>query len=144
MSTIADVQELYGGVKETWAKSRPHVLTHVVFALVLLGICRVTLPAIPIPKVNPKQIMDNEWFKLAKETGLIYVSFVIPLVVIGFYAAVLRVLGRILVTTLFLLFPTERRNFRMVHAGVVEPVAVLLGREDFQLSDLVKKAAELR
>ena len=85
MSTLSDVQALYGTVQDTWAKSQAHVIAHVVLAVVVFGICGATIPDINLAPIDPKQISGNEWYKLAKDTGIVYVAFVLPLVILAAY-----------------------------------------------------------
>ncbi|MBS1857360.1 MAG: hypothetical protein JST11_18475 [Acidobacteria bacterium] len=112
------------------------------FTVVLFVICGASLPQIPIPHIDPRMIADDPWFKLAKDTGLIYVSFVIPLVAIGLYGALLQFTGQFLAAMLLILSPRRRSRPRMLNAWALEPLAILYGREDFELSDLIAKAAE--
>ena len=144
MSTLSDVQALYGSVRDTWAKSQAHVVAHVVIVVVFV-ICGVTLPEFPVPRLNPRQISESEWFKLAKDTGLIYVSFVIPVVIVAAYAAVLRTAGQMLVTVLMATFPPSSRGnkYRLLTPAILEPLALLLKKSDFNLTDLVNKSGEL-
>jgi hypothetical protein len=103
------------------------------------------MPAFPVPRLDPTKISDNEWFKLAKDTGIIYVSFVLPVVVVAAYGAVLRTAGQLLVAILMSISPTaSRRNqYRLVSPWVLEPLALTLGKADFRLGDLLAKSAEL-
>jgi hypothetical protein len=54
------------------------VITHVVLALVVFGICGATIPDVNLAPIDPKPISENEWYKLAKDTGIVYVAFVLP------------------------------------------------------------------
>lgn len=145
MSTFSDVQALYGSVRDTWAKSQAHVVAHVVAAGVIFWMCGATMPAFPVPQLDPKQISDNEWFKLAKDTGIVYVSFVLPVVVVAAYVAVLRTAGQLLVAILMLISPapSRRNRYRLVSSWVLEPLALTLGKADFGLGDVLTKSTEL-
>jgi len=146
MAILSDVQALYASVRGTWAKSRADIIAHVVLAVAVFWICGATIPKLTVVHVDPKQIADNEWFKLAKDTGIIYVAFVIPLVIVTAYAAVLRTCGQLLVTIVMLTAPpSERRNqYRLLTPWALEPLALTLQRSEFDLNDLQSKALELQ
>ena len=93
MSTLSDVQALYGSVQDTWTKSRAYVVAHVVFAGVVFVICGVTIPEVAVPPIDPKQVSANGWFTLANDTGIVYALLVVPLLLLAAYAALLRVGG---------------------------------------------------
>jgi len=145
MSALSDVEALYGSVRNTWAKSQAHVTAHLVLAGVVFGICGATIPRVSLPQLDPKQISGSEWFKLAKETGTIYLFPIIPIVILGAYGALLRTGGQLLVTlTTLVLPPTARRTrFRLLNPWVLEPLALTVGRTDFHLTDLEMKSREL-
>lgn len=142
MSTFADVQELYSNAKGLWAKSRTHLLTHAVLAIVIFGFGHAQLPQIPVPQIHPKELMENSWFKLAKETGVIYVCLALPFIALGLYGSILRIFGRFLTQTIVLFVPPKRRPYGRLAATILEPFAILCGREDFELADLTQKARD--
>jgi hypothetical protein len=143
MSTLADVQELYGSVRGVWTKSHAHIVAHLVLVLVLFLLFPVTIP-FSKPNVSAAQIADNEWFKLAKDTGVIYVSFVIPFVLIAFYGELLRTVGQWLIALVFLFPPDLNRNrFRLLNEQTLEPIALILRKKEFEIGELVEKANEL-
>jgi hypothetical protein len=140
MSIFSDVLSLYGGVEDIWGKSRAHILAHVALVVVVFVICGVTVPEVTIP--TAKQITENEWFKLAKDTGLIYASFVFPVIVIAAYAEALRIAGIVLVPIVFgLTSPRQNPLTRLGVSGLV-PLALTLKKKDFTISDLTNKAVE--
>jgi len=115
-----------------------------VLALLLFVLFRVTVPEINFPKLTTTQISDNQWFKLAKDTGIIYVSFAIPFVVLAIYAELLRTLGSWFTVALVLLFPpTSRNRFHFYNEWTLEPLALVLKKDQFDISDLVEKSGEL-
>jgi hypothetical protein len=115
MSILSDVQALYGSVHSTWAKSQAHVIAHFVLAGVVFGICGATIPDVAVAPIDPKQLSDNEWFKLAKDTGIVYVLFVAPIVLLAAYGAFLRAGGQMFVTIIMLMFPpsSHRNQYRL-------------------------------
>jgi len=145
MNPISDIQALYGSVRGTWAKSQADLIAHVVLALVVFWICRATIPQAPISSIDPKQLAENDWFKLAKDTGLIYLSFIVPIVLITAYATLLRAGGRLMVFTVMVLFPRSlRRNqSRLLTPYAAELVALTVIPRDFSLTDLQLKTSEL-
>jgi len=145
MSTLSDVQALYGSVQDTWTKSRAHVIAHLVLAGVVFGICGATIPELAVPAIDPKQVSDNGWFKLAKDTGIVYVFFVVPLLLLAAYAALLRAGGQLFVfMTMVVLPPSPRENrHRLLTPPTLEPLALTFEKSDFDLNDLQKKASEL-
>jgi len=48
MSTLSDVQALYGNVRGTWAKSQADVIAHLVLAAVVFWICGATMSSVPL------------------------------------------------------------------------------------------------
>lgn len=144
-STLSDVQALYGTMQDTWAKSQAHVITHVVFLVVVFGICGATIPDVNLVPIDPNQISGNEWYKLAKDTGIVYVAFVLPLVILAAYSALLRIAGQLLVTfSMLISIPSSRANqYRLLTPGILEPIALTLEKSDFYLSDLQNKASGL-
>jgi hypothetical protein len=140
MSTLSDVQDLYGSLRGVWAKSQAHVASHIMVLVVIFLICGVSIPWITIPEIDATQIIDNGWFKLAKDTGLIYVVLVVPFVAVAVYGVMFRMLGLLLVMTLMhLIPPTSRRNrFHFLNSSALEPLALLVGKEDFVLGDLTE------
>jgi hypothetical protein len=145
MSTLSDVQALYGSVRDTWAKSYAHVVSHVVLAAVVFWIGRTTIPEVSVGPIDPKLLSESDWFKLAKDSGVIYASFVIPIVILVAYAALLRSVGRLLVFILMAIFnPSSRTNqYRLFEPPALEPIALAVQKEDFQLGDLQLKSSEL-
>jgi hypothetical protein len=71
MSVISDVQELYGTLHTTWSKVRVHAISHIIFLALVFWIGGVTFKNFAFPHVNAKDISDNDWFVLAKDTGLV-------------------------------------------------------------------------
>lgn len=82
MSTLSDIQTLYASVKDTWTKNPAHLIAHGVLGGVVFGICRATIPNLNIALIDPIQVSNNEWFKIAKDTGLIYLLLLVPLALI--------------------------------------------------------------
>ena len=129
MSTLSDVQALYSSVRGTWTKSRADIIAHAVLAVVVFWICGATIPRMSVWDIDPKQISNSEWFKLAKDTGIIYVAFVIPIVIVTVYAALLRTGGALLVfiVTLIVRPPQRSRSqYRLLTPSALEPLALTL------------------
>lgn len=145
MSILSDVQDLYGSAQSTWAKSQAHVFSHIVLVIVLFLVCGVTVPEIQVPKIGAAQIADNAWFKLAKDTGIIYVCLVIPIVLAAAYGGLLRIVGQWLTALLALLRPPNTRLIepRIVNVSVLEPLALVLEKRDFEIHDLVNESGTL-
>ena len=143
MSTLSDVQALYGTVQDTWAKSQAHVIAHVVLALTIFGICGATIPDLNLAPINPEQISKNEWYKLAKDTGIVYLAFVLPFVILAAYGALLRTAGQFLVSLSMLISPPASREnqYRHLAPRTLEPIALMLEKSDFSLSDIQNKAS---
>jgi len=109
---------------------------------VIFGLCAAT---IPILSIAPKQISDNEWFKFAKDTGVVYVLLVVPVMLLAAYAALLRAAGGIVVAATMVVFPPSPRanRYRLLTPETLEPLALLVGKDDFNLDDLQTKSSEL-
>ena len=146
MSILSDVQVLYSSVRGIWTKSRVDIIAHAVLAVVVFGICGATIPRMAVWDIDPKQISNSEWFKLAKDTGIIYVAFVIPIVIVTVYAALLRTGGALLVFIVTLIVPPSQRSrsqYRLLTPSALEPLALTLQKSDFDLNDLLAKSSEL-
>jgi HAMP domain-containing protein len=144
MGTLSDVQVLYGSVRNTWAKSQAHIIAHVLLALVIFVLFRATLPGVVIPPLDANIIANNEWFKLAKETGFVYACFVFPIIAIAAYVAVLRFAGGMLVALSMLVFPPSprRKPFHLLTPAMLEPLALTLKKDNFDMGDLTTRSAE--
>lgn len=144
MSTISDVQAIYDSVRGSWAKSQAHVIAHVVLAGVIFWICEATIPGITVDLIVPRQLLDNDWYTLAKETGVIYFGLAIPVLVLAAYTLVLQWAGQMLVSILMLVLPPSSRanRYRILAPQVLEPLALALDTEDFELHDLHQKSTE--
>ena len=145
MSTLSDVQALYGSVRDTWAKSQTHVVAHLVFAAVVFWLCSASLPDLKLSLPMAASITDNVWYKLAKDTGVVYATFVLPVVALAVYGALLRAGGQLLVTVLVLVLPpgTRGNRYRLLTPPVLEPLALTLDRAEFSLGDLMTRAGEM-
>src|SRR5262249_43094242 len=95
-------------------------------------------------QIDPKQLSDSEWFKLAKDTGLLYVSLAIPVVMLAAYAGLLRAGGKWLVAIVMLVLPPSSRSnrYRLLTPEILEPLALTLEKSHFQLADLENKSSE--
>lgn len=134
MSVISDVQELYGTLHTTWGRIRVHVISHVVFFTLVFSAGGIALTNSALPNISARDIAENDWFKLAKDTGLIYVVLLFPVIVASVYLAAFELLGKILSTTFTVLFLAPRGlSFAGVSAWDLEPIASLLPNEDFTL-----------
>jgi hypothetical protein len=144
MSILSDVQALYGTVRNTWAKSQVHIISHIVLVVVVFVVCRASIPEMAMPKMDAGQVVENEWFKLGKDTGLIYATLLIPVIVIAMYAAVLRAAGHVLVAILMVLFPpSPRGGYRLLSSTTLEPLALALNKKDFEMADLYSRSNQL-
>jgi hypothetical protein len=137
MSVISDVRELYGTLQTTWSKTRIHVISHAVFFILVFWIGGVTLTAPLLPHISAKDIADNDWFKLAKETGLIYVVLALPVVAASVYLTVFDLLGQIFSTAFSLLFLTPKPTpLTTLSAWELDPIAMSLPNDEFDLEQI--------
>jgi hypothetical protein len=145
MSTLSDVQALYGSVRDTWAKSRADIIAHVALLFIVFVVCGASLPGTDILQLRPKELAENEWFKLAKDTGIIYASFVVPLILIAAYAALLRFLSQVFGAIAMMIFQprVDRDRYRLLNPFILEPLALIVKNKDFTLADLTVKSTEL-
>lgn len=145
MSTVSDVYALYGAMRDTWAKVEAHITAHVILVVVVITIflffdgsfsTNVGLTASSITK--------NEWYKLARDTGMLFYFFVVPILVLSAYLALLRYGGQFLAgIVLSVLPPTRKTPYNLLTPQVLEPLALALGKSDFSFSDLQDKSSEL-
>jgi hypothetical protein len=102
-----------------------------------------SLPHVAIPKLDAEQISENAWFKLAKDTGLIYGLLIFTVIAVAVYTAVLRTAGKILVAILMVVFPPSPRGIRLssiLGSPTLEPLALTLKKKDFGIDDLYNKS----
>jgi len=130
MSTFSDLKELYGGLENTWSRSQAHVFAHVVAGFAIFVWFGVTLPTFPLPQIDPAEISKSPWYEIAKDTGLIYVVLVIPLVILTAYAAFLRISGRLFQLVFTLLSNPDVSLFRGLSPADLEPLALTLNKDD--------------
>jgi hypothetical protein len=145
MSAVSDVKDLYGTLETTWTASRAHVVTHVVFTLIVFWLFHASLPRLSLPGVDANAITNNDWYKLVKETGLIYVVIVVPIVAASAYGAILGQLGQLFLTVTSLI-AFSRRNvspFIGLTEYDLEPLALLSKNDEFTLGELSDRAASL-
>ena len=122
-----------------------HIVAHMIVGGVIFGLCDVSLPSIGLPNFDAKQIMESDWFKLGKETGLIYAIFVIPLVLMSIYSMLLQIFGRIcgtMATWVFAAF-LYTNPFHRLQSYDLESMAILLKKDDFQLYEILLKSEEM-
>jgi hypothetical protein len=146
MSALSDIQELYGSVRNAWVKNQADVIAHIVLAVVVFVVFGASLPHVAIPKLDATQISENGWFKLAKDTGLIYWLLIFPVIAVAMYTAVLRTAGKILVAILMVVFPPSPRGIRLssiLGSPTLEPLALTLKKKDFGIDDLYNKSTHL-
>src|SRR5262245_45122490 len=126
MSTLSDVQALYGSVQDTWAKSQAHLIAHFMLIGVVFVVCGASIPEVTVAPIDPKQLSNNEWFKFAKDTGMVYALFIVPLVLLAAYAALLRAGGQLFVLVTMLVFPASPRRIqpRILTPWVLVPLAL--------------------
>src|SRR5262245_61482573 len=93
MSVISDVQELYGTLHTTWGKVRVHVISHLIVLSLVYWVGGLAFINFAFPNVSAKEIADNDWFKLAKDMGLIYVLILVPIILVSVYLTVFDFLG---------------------------------------------------
>jgi len=139
MSVVSDVRDLYGSLESTWSRSQAHIFSHAVAGVAIFLWCGVTFPAITIPQFDADHIIQEPWFKLAQETGLIYVALVIPVIVLSAYTAFLEIIGRFFVTLFTLVLHTSRPIlFDGLSEFDLEPLALIRNKDDeFRLNSLI-------
>jgi hypothetical protein len=145
VSTLSDAKELYGTLETTWSRSRAHLVTHVAFFLIVFWLFGARIPHISLPEMSAKEVMDNDWFKLGKDTGLIYLVLIVPIALVAAYGVVLERLGQIcLIAASSIAFsPRAVSPFFGLSGYTLEPLALLLNKTDFQLHDLQEKVSQL-
>jgi hypothetical protein len=145
MSAISDVQALYGGIQGTWVKSREHICSHFVMFIIVYVLRGATFPHIQVPMLSPNALLNNGWYKLATETGIIYASLLIPVLIVAGYASFISTASRFLLGMAMAIIPPlpKPNYFRIANSWMLEPLAILLKKEEFTLTDLVLKSSEL-
>jgi hypothetical protein len=145
MSTFSELKELYGGLEGTWSQSRAHVFSHVIAGFIIFVWCGVTFPAVALPQIDPAGISQSPWYGIAKDTGLIYVVLVVPLLILSAYAAFLRILGGFF-NFLLSLFSHSNPPFSMFQGLApwdLEPLALTLNNDSFSLNSLTERFGTL-
>src|SRR5262245_53779255 len=85
MSVISDVRELYRTLHTTWSNVRVHAISHSIFFGLVFWIGSLTWINFSLPDIHAKDIADNGWLKLAKDTGVIYTAFLLPVLFVSVY-----------------------------------------------------------
>lgn len=145
MSTISDVQELYCGLQGGWEKSREHIFAHSVFVFIVFVMFGAKIPEITLPSLNPADLVENGWFKFAKDTGLIFIILLIPVGLLAAYASLIRVAGRLMVGIAMAVMPPmiHTSYFDRSNIMLVEPLAILTKKDDFTFADMLSKSSDL-
>jgi hypothetical protein len=139
MSAISDVQELYSGLQGTWGKSREHIFAHFVFIFIVFGLFGANIPRLSLPPLNPTDLTENGWFKIAKDTGLIYVTLLIPVGLVAGYASLIRSTGRLMVGIAMAVVPPMFHEIYFSRSNIMlaEPLAILTKKDDFTFTDIL-------
>jgi hypothetical protein len=144
MSVISDVRELYGTLHTTWSKVRVHAISHIIFFALVFWVGGLTWTNFALPNINAKDIADNDWFKLAKDTGLLYVALLLPVLFVSVYLTVFDLLGRILSMALSILFlASPGIRFTGISASELEPMAMVMPNDEFELHQIVSHSNEM-
>jgi hypothetical protein len=140
MSILGDAQELYQTVGSTWHSRRSHILAHIAFGLIVFWVCGATFPHVALPGVDPNHIMSDPWYKLAKDSGFIYIAIFIPFFVAGIYVSIVAAIGRFLA---IFLGPSPFTPSSAGHAYFLTTIALLLDRDDIRLYRIEAKIRDL-
>jgi hypothetical protein len=140
MSILGDAQELYQSVGSTWRRRRSHILAHIILASITFGLCGATIPRVTLPAIDAGQIMGDPWYKLAKDSGMIYLALFIPFLIFGAYVSIISTLGGFLAILLRKTFPVVPSS---LFASPLERIALLLDRENVNLYEVNNKVEEL-
>jgi hypothetical protein len=145
MSVVSDVQDLYGTLQSTWSKGQTHVISHIVLIAIVFGLCGFSIPQFELPHLDLPKIMASPWFQLAKDTGVIYLAFVIPIILVSVYVAALQFVGQVCVMLISLIFRPAPRGSPIDELTEIqlEPLALTLNSEEFTLYDLTRKSNSL-
>jgi hypothetical protein len=115
-----------------------------VFFALIFWLGGLTSAHFALPNISAKDITDNDWFKLAKDTGLVYLVILLPVVAVSIYLTVFELLGRLLSTIFTVLFSPERRfSYAALSASDLEPIALTLPNDDFTLHQIVARSYEM-
>jgi hypothetical protein len=146
MTTLLNIDQLYGSLQSAWGKIQADVFSHLLLFLVLFGFIGVTVPAIPLRKIDPQQLMENSWFVLAKETNTLLLIPVAVIVIVLLYGALLRIVGSFLWTLQgIVLAPENYGPLLLRNAGTdnLSTIAMTLEKEDFTLDEILNRTGEL-
>jgi hypothetical protein len=146
MAVLPKMNGIYESVSYTWYNFRADIISHFFLFFIMFKFIDVSLPEIPIPQIDPNQIIDNGWFKLAKESGiLIFTPFlVIGLVIV--YTVLFRALGMFTGSLLRSYIPIFGMGFdpvSYVDFFALESIAMTLDNDRFQYYDISSKAHKL-
>ena len=145
MSVFSDVQELYNAGHSGWEKTRPHILAHALVGIATIGFLHVSLPEIGPVHIAASDITGNDWFKLAKDTGIIYVALLLPLVLFSAYVGIIELLGRLGITLMTALFGASfsQKAWQRFPSGDLAIVALTFQDDQFTMADLANKITAL-
>lgn len=145
MSTISDVQDLYGTLHTTWSKLRVHAISHIVFVALVFWMGGITSAYFSLPDIKADEIIRNGWYRLAKDTGLVYVILALPVVVASVYLTVFTLLAQaISLTIATLCSPPHGNPFSRLSALELAPIALSLPNDEFDLAAIALQSQAMR
>jgi hypothetical protein len=141
-----DVTKAYESLQTLWTQIRADALSHLVVAFLVFRILGVTVPPIPWLHIDPDGVMENPYFRLAKESGLLLLVPLFAFLVIAVYASVLHALGNALFSLVLVLGPI--RGIRWVLSPMISTkdltaIAATLDDENFTLGDIEQALPQL-
>src|SRR5262245_58154654 len=111
MADIRDVVALYETVESTWGKIRADVISHAFILTGLFLVVGVTVPDLRLPQVDLAKVLESNYYRLAKDTGILLLTSVIVVVPLLVYIFLLRLFGRFFVTLWLLLFQSVNERW---------------------------------
>lgn len=119
MNELLDLEKVYGTLYSTWDKIRVDILSHAFVIFTLFFMARVSLPRPSLTSIDAACVLENSYFKLAKESGLLLLAPVVVLAVVIAYGLLVRTIGGWITSFLTIVFTTPNDP---IVAGDVETV----------------------
>ena len=130
-------------ISETWEKIHADIISHVVAFILVFYIGGTQFPRINLPLIDPKIILNNSWFLLAKEMNLLFLGPIFFLVIIVAYVALLHALGEVILRISSATNLGIERGLNYIRNDAnkksFEFIALSLGKENFTIDQVMEK-----
>jgi hypothetical protein len=136
MSLVSDVEAAFTTAQSTWSTNRSHAIAHILLGFIIFFVYGATYPDISPPQIDPNYIMESDWYKLAKDTGAIYLAFIIPIICIAAYISLFNYASNFIGLTLSSFSTYYVSYMRTKDYSALLTIASSMKNDKFDASDL--------